>query len=739
MNVETRDPAAEWDYPISPEGGPAWLASTVCALLMLVCTGYLAWAQWPVFTGEGTRAQGDAAMLPFRTIAEIAAQLKSTSLFEEASPVRALFAALFTCLWAHAVHMCGRALLRRSGLELNRAERLAFSMAVGLLVVGTAVLLLGLARLLTTGPLIAVATVAGLVAIVETRSLVASLRAGPMHPSCSFSARVLLLLAGVLCFLLFCIAALPPVQSDAMRYHLAAPQQFLRVGRISALPHNAFSNFPMLREMHMMVALAARVPPAAQMMHFVVMLVTAAGVYGTAQRLLAMVSHSTHVGIAALTAALLYMFVPAGAVVATWPNIDHATSLYALLSVSALMLIAQKPCRDSYLLLGAMCAGCAASKYTLLVHVAVVGLAWICLALGRPAARGLHGRLALFAPTIFVFVAGPWYLKNLVLTGNPVYPLANSIFHGGDWTAECAKFYAERASSKGGSKSLPGLFAAPFRSTFDWLNYEAHNPGAVTLVSWILALAAVSVAVRCRRRAFFLLLGPAAGYWLTWYFSYQSNRMLLPFYAMVLPLLPVAIAAAAPALRRLTLAIVAASALAGGFWALQWSTWRPGLTPPAVPYLLGGMSDDIYMARSLTYWQGFRHLNNIVQPGERVLLIGEHRIYGADFDAYWSDWFDTPALAAFLRENQVHSVDALLEKLREQKFRYILINGTELAPQGPLFRNRLTSEEWDIFQQLSTTKLTGVEVERIPQVQKPGSSSSVPLPGITILHLDHGK
>jgi hypothetical protein len=62
-------------------------------------------------------------------------------------------------------------------------------------------------------------------------------------------------------------ALTPPIQSDGLRYHLGAPQEYLKHGKIAHLPLNAFSNFPFLPEMHFLLALAAGVPETAQLMH----------------------------------------------------------------------------------------------------------------------------------------------------------------------------------------------------------------------------------------------------------------------------------------------------------------------------------------------------------------------------------------------------------------------------------------------------------------------------------------
>src|SRR5690606_2116543 len=129
--------------------------------------------------------------------------------------------------------------------------------------------------------------------------------------------------------------------------------------------------------------------------------------------------------------------------------------------------------------------------------------------------------------------------------------------------------------------------------------------------------------------------------------------------------------------------------------------------------------------KSLTYARAFDYLNDQVKPDEKVLLIGEHRIYGAKFDAVWSDWFDTPALAKILRDENITKTQQLLNYLRAQNINWIMINEAEISLQLELhFRPWFSPSEWQIFEEIRTLN----SVAGIRRVEFP--------PGVTILHLD---
>jgi hypothetical protein len=73
------------------------------------------------------------------------------------------------------------------------------------------------------------------------------------------------------------------------------------------------------------------------------------------------------------------------------------------------------------------------TKYTALISLPMILLLW-----GAPQQAGWNRRQWVIAMSATLVLAGPWYLRNLLLTGNPLYPLRIELF---------------------GRTLLPGLFA----------------------------------------------------------------------------------------------------------------------------------------------------------------------------------------------------------------------------------------------------------------------------------------
>jgi hypothetical protein len=204
--------------------------------------------------------------------------------------------------------------------------------------------------------------------------------------------------------------------------------------------------------------------------------------------------------------------------------------------------------------------------------------------------------------------------------------------------------------------------------------------------------------------------------------TYQSNRMIMPAVALMLPAVAAFLLFCATA-SRLLYAVAAGAVLVafvhGGLWSVQYET---GISqPPMRYYLRGGMSREMYLDRALNYQPAFRRLNDRVRPGEKVLLLGEHRIYGARFDAAWSDWFDTPAVLALMRRLKPPDAQAFAEALRGEGVRWILVNDAELGPQMETYwKPRFDVAEWKLLNDLLASP--AFDRETLP-------------PGVRILHL----
>lgn len=231
-------------------------------------------------------------------------------------------------------------------------------------------------------------------------------------------------------------AWVPAVEFDVLEYHLQAPKEFFQRGSIGFLPHNIYANMPLGAEMHslaMMTLVGQNDAWLGGMMgKSIIACISLLGAV-----LLGTVVAQRWGTMAGWVASGLWLTTPGIAHVAMLGLVDGALATYVLASAIALSQAHQAwrnqaSVRTEWLVTGIMAGAAASIKYPGLVFgVAPVGAAMICLFFRRSTRRS-NERLACGLAMLLglAVTCGPWYAKNWMLAGNPVYPLAASIFGG---------------------------------------------------------------------------------------------------------------------------------------------------------------------------------------------------------------------------------------------------------------------------------------------------------------------
>ncbi len=109
-----------------------------------------------------------------------------------------------------------------------------------------------------------------------------------------------------------------------------------------------------------------------------------------------------------------------------WGYVEGHLALFEILSLISLLEFIEKPRQKVWLLNGFFFMGAAiATKYTALLGM--VGVTALLL-LAKPGVFKTKMNWVLFA--VFVLCPLPWYLRNGMANGNPVYPLGTGVFGG---------------------------------------------------------------------------------------------------------------------------------------------------------------------------------------------------------------------------------------------------------------------------------------------------------------------
>jgi len=491
-------------------------------------------------------------------------------------------------------------------------------------------------------------------------------------------------------------ASMPPgyiglVESDyydVLSYHLQIPREFFQNGRITALPHNTYSHYPLGGEMLFLLGMCLKGGPwagayVAKLTH---------GLWGV----LAVAAAVTAVPDPQRKrwTAVLLATVPL-ALSVSWPAFVELSELaYLAIALAWLRRWHARPAWRSAAMIGLACGGACATKY-LSVGLVAAPVLVVMLVAARGRGRALaHG---LLAAGVCAALASPWLIRNVVQTGNPVFPLATSVFGAGGWTDDQAARWDQ------GHDPLP------------WTQRVAHLPTPFVAIRGfgpalsVLGLLAAGLTLRRWRRAEpleRLCVGILAVQLLAWaLLTHMPPRFLLP---AAVPLAVLAASACEAISRRggaaAAHAVAVAAAVVGltcawGLYASEQEAAGRAFEQPAA--VLHGADLRILAERKY----GF--LLEDWQDGQRLLFVGDARVYDFPEDLCYASAWEMDPLVRAVREGKEPT--AILRHLhREHGITHVLIHWGEIR------RLRDTYGWWDAITEDLVGDLAAAGAERVP-------------------------
>lgn len=449
-------------------------------------------------------------------------------------------------------------------------------------------------------------------------------------------------------------SALPPTDFDVKAYHLTGPKEYFLDGQITFLTHNVYTNFPFLTEMLCLLGMVLRQDWYWGALAGQVLLMGFAPLTGLA---LFCAGRRWFGELAGWLAALIYLTTPWTYRLAIIAYVEGALSCYLLLTLFAVLLAVESRRRGDesvsvrmFLLAGLFAGSAMSCKYPGLVSVVVpLGLVSVLSKSPKPEARSLKPSLLFSVGT--VLAVGPWLLKNLIATGNPVYPLAFGLFGGRDWDA--ASHAKWRAGHSAKSFTLTDL-AENFidvTAKADWLSPLLFGlaPLALLVVGRGPELMNLTSARNLLRWLWFYVAYLFAQWWLL---THRLDRFWVP-------LIPV----------------VALLAGVGCLWSPSklWQRTCGVFVALTVLFNLGfvttnlcgnnGYLTDLTQARlqSERFTEGIQTVNQLfdagkLPPNATVLCVGESQVFDARMRVIYNTVFDQPTLRDWLAERPTGDV-----------------------------------------------------------------------------------
>jgi hypothetical protein len=438
---------------------------------------------------------------------------------------------------------------------LSTGEQGLFGLALGYGVLSFAMLLLGTLGIVSLPMGLGVLLLLGALGFRPLREWLAQAsravrraREGVHYPPNIFLAGVIALTA-----VTTLVKALVPVGThDDLMYHLALPRRYIEEHAVRFQPDSTYSLFPQAMEMLYTWGLLIGSDRLAVLFALALGMVAPAAAALFCKRYLGGAGSGVWRSLPLLCAALLLttpliIFIPRGA------NTDLAQASLDFLAVYAFCLAVSPGLRDNgqsaqglsmpLLALAGTCCGLSFSiKYYGVGISFFCGFALLVVVLARWRRReGLGTRSSVLPLAAFgiplAALAAPWLLRNLVSAGNPVWPLAGTIFGGAYWSPETMP------EALLGRVLGPGVGSIAESLEFIWLSVWRPPTGVdnhvqvVSLGPLLLPCLLALPAVRWRRAALWLALALVV-YWFVWafFFSHTSIRYFATFLVLAAPL-----------------------------------------------------------------------------------------------------------------------------------------------------------------------------------------------------------
>lgn len=447
------------------------------------------------------------------------------------------------------------------------------------------------------------------------------------------------------------LALYPPIGFDATVYHLPYVTSFLEHGGLAFLPELRFPVFPQLAEMAFVPAVLWVGDAGAQLCQTLCLLVGGGVVYAWGR--------DRGDSVVGTLCAALWFGLPLAVWIGAQAYVDVELALFVAAGAAA--FDRKRPDRNSPWLAGVFLGFAAATKYLGLFFLAACGVLAIVQSRRRVAAglRMAAGSLV---------VAGPWYLRLVVLTGNPLFPFYPQIFGESDWSQGHRVELTDPAGGVG--DAVLSLVTLPWDGVFDRARFHYEAP----ISPWYLVLLPLLVWILWRSwtqrhkpqepadqgMRWLVIVGVYALFWLT---TQGEIRFWLP--ALPLLHLPIALALRSrlPKIQRLQVG-VAALLLATGWGYGVYKLVELGPQPTTQG------SRRAHLSEWVPGFDAIDFLNQLDEPGgvyglhaERLRHYSDRRFHG--------DWFGPNRFENI--ESMATSPNRLQERLHLLGVRFLIV------------------------------------------------------------------
>ncbi len=570
---------------------------------------------------------------------------------------------IVTLLFSIGAIGLGGYLTRRWTIDLDPAESIGISGLIGLGALGLLTFFIGLLPDGFGWGLFVVGTASAF----GYFKLIPGFKAGAFRFTKPESTNLLFVLAFSVATLFILVSVLAPSDTldwDTLAYHLAVPKLWLQAGQIQYLSNIHHSNFPSTVESLFVWGLAWGGQSGAKAFSMMFFVLGILSIFGMSRRIFGEK--------ASWWSALAFVSIP----VVLWESgtgyIDVPHGLFGGLGIAFIAAFLADSKNRSNLWLGAILLGFAAgTKYTGLQTIAVSVIVLVVgLALKGRLAEGVRNGATV--GLVAMAIAGPWYVKNIVYTGNPVYPFFFEKLGGKNWDQRRADIYRNEQQKFGAGQeasrhdptevgnAVLGLAYQPGRYVNPQEELGLGTPlgavGVVILLSGLLWL--LSGKLRTFEAGILAAVGTSL---LMWFFLSQQSRYIVP---LSVPLALLAGGAIARLALGKVLAAVTLLQAAYSFFLIYAQRFQTQIQPA-----LGKVTAEDYQTHSIGFYVPSQVINKVAVKG-KVALYDEVFGFLLDVPYMWAN----PGHSTVIPYDEMKDGASYVKAMKQLGFTHIYVN-----------------------------------------------------------------
>jgi len=536
----------------------------------------------------------------------------------------------------------------------DSGETIIFSAAVGFAIIGYSIFIIGICQMLYSIVIYFLTAIFGTLAFAGwfmgkkhpiTRPYLQKNehlenKTSNGRPALAINRFCLITLA--ICMLLCVMLVLTPeIGKDALIYRIGVPKLFLAHHGIYFIPGNIFACYPFFNEMLYTwgLSLGGEILPKGT--HFAIAVFILFTMWKFGRRYVRKNNFE-------LLPLLIFFTIPSVFQNAHVAYCDLTLAFYTFVAIYA-YLNWYNTQENLWIILCGVFSGIAMStKYAglYLPLSGCFGVLWGCRQkkISNPKAVRLLSLYVLFA----FFTGTPFYLKNWIMTGNPLYPLFYGIFGGRGWSAEQAGYYDTFIRSLGMGRDLIDYLLLPWNLSF---HAQMNSPvfdgliGAVFILVLPFAIGMRKIAIEMKIVWVYCILA-----FCFWASSAQQIRYLIPLF----PFLAIMVSLTISYYRNnkiiftLLLIFITGGLVFNGYHILRdFKRIRP------LGVLTGHEDKDAFLTRMIPSYEILRHVNTQLPEKSYVFTIYmKHLTYLFDRPFYSDSMFESYTIETILNNSK---------------------------------------------------------------------------------------